>query len=478
MSMTTESLSLELATIRHGDHICLTYDGDDARDDVVVPFIADGIARGERCVYVLERDGHPAWLDRLAAGGINVARAAERGALWLLTPEETYFRTGAFDPEDALNAIDELIAAALGDGFTGMRGSGELGQRYSDVVPWEALFEYEARVNERFAKRPFVGLCRYHRATFCAASIHDVLRTHPTAFVGNRLCRNPYYERPDVALAGDPEGARVEWMLRQLRWSRLTEVRLQEMTRSLAEQTARLSAENLSYRSLGEEQARALRLRDQLLATLADELAVPVASLGAELRAMADAPSPVDPCGTTLGTLVRQFADLETLVSDLRDASRLTSRERRAYPDDADLTDVTREVTLRHRDLLERAGCAVSFHAEARIPGRWDRHRLEQLLGSLLTNAAQRGAGRPIDVVLSTDGPIAMVAVTYTGDAPAPDEVDRAPRPWACASELGLWIARDIAGALGGSIDVARVAPDKTTFTVEIPRSPTRAHRA
>ena len=91
----------------------------------VVPFIAEGLARGERCVYIADLDQRDALLGALSNAGVNASRALDRGSLWLRSPQEIYFRSGKFDPDDMLALVDELITSALADGFVGVRGSGE-----------------------------------------------------------------------------------------------------------------------------------------------------------------------------------------------------------------------------------------------------------------------------------------------------------------------------------------------------------------
>ena len=92
--------------------------------------------------------------------------------------------------------------------------------RRADGVPadgeWQKIVWYEAQINEHFARRPFVGLCRYPRTLIPAERVRDVLRTHPVAIVRGEICDNPFYERPELALRDDSQ-ARLDWQLRQLR---------------------------------------------------------------------------------------------------------------------------------------------------------------------------------------------------------------------------------------------------------------------
>jgi signal transduction histidine kinase len=512
-----ENLARELASLRHGDHVCLPYDSNDDRDQVIIPFIAEGLARGERVAYVLEADQHARLLQSLSDAGVNASRAVDRGALWLRTTAETYLRSGKFDADDSLSMVEELITRAVADGYTGLRGSGEINVAASADIPWDTVFSYEARVNEWFAKRPLVALCRYHRPDFSPAVIHDVLRTHPMAIVNDRMCRNPYYEKPDVALAADVEAARVEWMLCQLRWSHMTELRVREMTRSLADQTARLAADNQSRSRLDQELRCAVRMRDRLLDVLAKELAIPVAALTMELQVLADAPRGAgeargaadrarDDRAAQLGALGRHLKRLGILVDELREVSQLTNRQAPPQLDEVDLGDVARQVTMRQRERLAAAGCALVFRATTRIQGKWDRRRIEQMLTNLVINAARRGPGQPVEIELSADADSAFLRVQHRGAPLPPAEEQRLEetmfdQAWAQKwdtgqtprmrlGDVGLWVSREIAGALGGSMLVSEVAATATTtaaaattttttatmttatvFTVELPRS-------
>jgi hypothetical protein len=215
-----ESLARDFAGLRPGAHICLPYDDNDECSAIVVPFIAEGLARNERCVYVVDDARRDDLLKGLSAGGVNASRAIDRGALRLLNPDEIYFRNGRgkFDVDGALDLIENLMSGALADGFTGVRGSGEVTAADWEGIPAQALLSYEARLNERIAGRPMVALCRYHRDHWPARMVGHALRTHPATIAGDQLGRNPYYEKPDIALGeDDQDSARVEWMLRQLR---------------------------------------------------------------------------------------------------------------------------------------------------------------------------------------------------------------------------------------------------------------------
>lgn len=120
----------------------------------------------------------------------------------------------------------------------------------------------------------------------------------------------------------------------------------------------------------------------------------------------------------------------------------------------------------------------IHFTETGNLCGIWDADRLAQVMSNLIGNAVQHGApGKPIQVeVDGTDAGIVRLRVHNVGFIP-PDTRARLFRPFEQASPgarrlglgLGLFIAREIARAHGGDIEV-RSAEDRTTFEVTLPR--------
>ena len=54
--MTTIPLALDRpgVAIEQGDHICAFYRGRDQRDDVLLPFLRDGLVQGHKCIAVMD----------------------------------------------------------------------------------------------------------------------------------------------------------------------------------------------------------------------------------------------------------------------------------------------------------------------------------------------------------------------------------------------------------------------------------------
>lgn len=196
-------------------HLCCPFHSIDEKHRTVTAFVAEGLARSERCVLIASPVEQRELCAALDAGGVAVDRARARGALFLATDAETYLRTGRVDPEDALSLMEGFVDGALADGFRGVRVSGDGSSAMPDDV-WSDVLRYEALINERLARRPFMGLCRFDAEAVSPDRLEDVLRTHPHVVARGELCANPFYERPEVVLGADPR-ARVHWQLHQVR---------------------------------------------------------------------------------------------------------------------------------------------------------------------------------------------------------------------------------------------------------------------
>jgi signal transduction histidine kinase len=123
----------------------------------------------------------------------------------------------------------------------------------------------------------------------------------------------------------------------------------------------------------------------------------------------------------------------------------------------------------------------VKVDVQGAPSGSWDGPRLSQLLSNLVTNAIIHGdASQPITVAVTGAGGLATVAVHNEGEPiPAGDlanlfqplmqEQRTTRRHGSSGLGLGLYIAREIALAHGGTLHVASEAETGTTFTARLP---------
>jgi signal transduction histidine kinase len=483
--------SSPLGAARAGDHLCYLYEGEDEKRRTLVSFIREALARQERCLYVADPRDHADLVVALEGAGVAARRAVERGALVFATTTDVYLRTGRFDADDALAALDGFVDGALADGFAGLCATGESARPVPDEL-WPAVLAYEARLNEHFAPRPFegpsagpsarpfVGLCRFDAAAVSPERLGDVLRTHPRALVRGEVCDNPFYERPALALSDDGR-ARLDWRLHQLRAHHRARRHVEAMATTAAAAAAQLCAEGDRRQLETDRLGRSLRARDRFLAVLADELAAPLHALKRELHALASDPDEASNAAR-LEAATRQLRRLSASIERARDVGRLLDGETSSVTDACDLVGLVREVGERHREDLAAAACALAIDAPLRVAGVWDRVALQRLVATLLLNAATRGAGRPVEIEVRADPTYAFLTFRDAGPGADAELANR-------ATGLGLTLARDLVAAVGGRLVPPGARPGATsarvrdagtreacaaTLTVELPRTRAR----
>jgi signal transduction histidine kinase len=122
----------------------------------------------------------------------------------------------------------------------------------------------------------------------------------------------------------------------------------------------------------------------------------------------------------------------------------------------------------------------VSVECAAPVIGQWDPSRLDQVVTNLLSNAAKFGAGKPIEIRIEQLGDSARLTVIDHGIGIDParrprvfDRFERAvPSSRYGGLGLGLYIARSIVIAHGGTIAVDSELGAGSMFTVTLPCSP------
>lgn len=224
------------------------------------------------------------------------------------------------------------------------------------------------------------------------------------------------------------------------------------------------------------ERLEAIRVRDQFLTLASHELKTPLTPLKTGLQlARRTVEAGGVPSPELLDRIERQLLRLDRLVETLLEVMR-----RRPKPLDLaefDLGRVAREVCSSLEGAAQRAGARVDCETEA-VVGRWDRHQLERMLESLLTNAFLHAPESVVEVRVERVGVAARLTVRDHGPGVPAADRERIFRPYergagtASGLGLGLHLARRIAEAHGGSIALAGTPGNGATFEVVLPLVP------
>jgi signal transduction histidine kinase len=226
----------------------------------------------------------------------------------------------------------------------------------------------------------------------------------------------------------------------------------------------------------------AIQARDELLAVAAHELRNPMHALLLQVSA-ALAVARRD--GNS--DLVRRIERVKHIVDRyvkratvLLDVCRINAKKFPIQVETFDFMDVVREA-------VESFGPEAAFHQSSlnlsgpeSLVGSWDRLAIEQIVSNLLSNAIKYGAGGPVTVGLSEDGPdFVKFSVSDHGiGIPAEDherifgrfEQGSNPSARRAGFGVGLWLVRSLVDVHSGEVVVASIPDKGSTFTVHLPR--------
>jgi MEDS: MEthanogen/methylotroph, DcmR Sensory domain len=196
MNDSEQAIRFAGSTLGTKRHICAFFSSPEEEYRVLLPFIKEGLERGEKAFHVVAprlRDAHKR---RLTAAGIDVEAAEKNGQLKLCDWDEAYFPDGRFDLDRMIAMWEKELAATLQKEGSLTRLVAHMEWGMEDREGVSDLIEYEAKCNFLWdgCKNPVI--CTYDLTKYSAPFIIDVLRTHPMVIVGGILQQNPFYVQP------------------------------------------------------------------------------------------------------------------------------------------------------------------------------------------------------------------------------------------------------------------------------------------
>jgi MEDS: MEthanogen/methylotroph, DcmR Sensory domain len=200
--MTTHvELGIPGVQLAPGDHVCAFYRGLSERDEVLIPFLREGLRAGDKCICVVDATEPDTVLASLT-GEIDLRSPLGSHQIDVLSSRQTYLRDGAFCTQTMLEFWEESVGGALRDpGFSFARAVGEMTWALRDMPGVAELVGYESELNRFLPQYPQVILCLYDLERFNGGMVVDIMKTHPKVLVGGAVVENPYYLDPDEFLA-------------------------------------------------------------------------------------------------------------------------------------------------------------------------------------------------------------------------------------------------------------------------------------
>ncbi|HEY4236689.1 MAG TPA: ATP-binding protein [Gaiellaceae bacterium] len=229
-----------------------------------------------------------------------------------------------------------------------------------------------------------------------------------------------------------------------------------------------------------EELARLSQLRADFVSLVSHELRSPMAAVIGAARTLQDRwrMLTADQRESFLALIGDETARLAELVGDVLDTSRIEAGTFSYRFEEVDLGRIVDEAV--ETAVLAQQDVPVVASVRGALPEiRGDRARLRQVLGNLIENAVKYSPeGGEVRVSAAAANGAVRIAVRDAGPGIPGDQQGRifekfgrvdVPGASKPGTGLGLFIARSIAEAHGGSLDVSSGAEPGSTFTLTLP---------
>ena len=224
--------------------------------------------------------------------------------------------------------------------------------------------------------------------------------------------------------------------------------------------------------------------RNLLLGVLGHDLRSPLGVVHMSAEYLLRADTLEGPPLKAVARILTSAERMKAMVNDILDFTQTSlGLQLPVMPGPANIGDLA--ISIAGEISTVRPDCKIDVIAEGVLTGNWDSTRIGQMLTNLVSNAVQHGEpAKPVTVRVTGEADEVQVQVQNEG-ARIPAEVlsllfsplrhtsnAQADRfSGSSGLGLGLYIAREIALAHGGSIDVSS-GEQGTTFSVRLPRTP------
>ena len=236
------------------------------------------------------------------------------------------------------------------------------------------------------------------------------------------------------------------------------------------------------------ELAAAVEARDTFIAVAAHELRNPMQPIIGHIELLLNriraGRCPPDQVELRLERVQRAMRHYMKRAGVLLDVSRINSGKLQLELEEIDIIALMRDVAADVADAARRAGSPITVTGPDTLPVTWDRLAIEQIVDNLVANAIKYGGGSPIELSAQAHGGDVHVQVRdHGGGIPAADRArvferfERAVGPGERRSGfgVGLWLVRQLAKAMGGTVAVGDAPGGGALFTVRLPKHAARA---
>lgn len=145
--MKEKKVCLAGAILDRSRHVCAFFNSKEEEYRVLLPFIEEGFAQGDKAFHIVAPHHRPEHLRRLEQEGIDVAAAQERGQLEVWRWEDAYLQDGHFEQKRMLALLESVLKDGHAQGFPLTRLVANMEWALEDRPGVDDVVEYETRLN-------------------------------------------------------------------------------------------------------------------------------------------------------------------------------------------------------------------------------------------------------------------------------------------------------------------------------------------
>lgn len=153
-----------------GSHLCALSSTPSEQFDLAAAFLREGLARGERCVFLAHETDRRSVARALTARGVPL-RPERRIGVELEDCEAAGFAKLPFSSSALIGRWAKAADAAVAEGHAGLRAVMEM--TWALYGGLERLADYEAKSAALFFEKPLAALCHFNRVQFTEALRRD-----------------------------------------------------------------------------------------------------------------------------------------------------------------------------------------------------------------------------------------------------------------------------------------------------------------
>lgn len=177
-------------------HACGFFHSEEEEYEVLLPFIREGLALGERAVHIVEPGKREEHLQRLVEAGIDIEGPLARGQLVVIDWHQTYWKDGPFDQDRTMAQFAASRREGRELGFPRTRFICRMGWALEEGSIQE-LARYEATA-DFVPLDGDVAICVYQIPHWGGQLLMTALRTHQFVILGGLLHENPFHQSSAV----------------------------------------------------------------------------------------------------------------------------------------------------------------------------------------------------------------------------------------------------------------------------------------